>query len=351
MRKKQRGCIDVAQLITNALKKKPQVKASDIVKATGFSRAYVNRFFQQLKQEGKIVLLGNANTARYILADQKIILRTKRGIMTFRRMLRNINLSEDIVLDEIVKNTGIFAGISENVSRILSYAFTEMLNNAIEHSGSRSIEVFMEKSGNAVCFKVFDKGVGIFHSIMQKMKFRDQMEAINELLKGKLSTMPASHSGEGIFFTSRLADTLVIQSAKKKLIFDNTIKDTFNRDGADVKGTKVVFSIGLDSGRNTEDVFRQYAGNSFKFDKTEVRVKLYHDGVQYLSRSQARRIVSGLEKFKTIQLDFDNVETIGQGFADEIFRVWKARFPHINVVAVNTNQNIQFMINRAVPTQ
>ena len=136
MRKRQRDTVNVARLIIGALKEKGRIKASAIVKKTGFSRTYVNRFFQQLQEEGKIVLVGKANTARYILADRLAVARTKRGITAFRRFLRNSNLSEDIVLDEIIKNTGIFYGVPKNVSRILSYAFTEMLNNAIEHSRS-----------------------------------------------------------------------------------------------------------------------------------------------------------------------------------------------------------------------
>ena len=55
--------------------------------------------------------------------------------------------------------------------------------------------------------------------------------------------------------------------------------------------------------------------------------------------------MSGLDKFKTILLDFKNVETVGQGFADEVFRVWKSRHPGIEIIVKNANDNVQFMIN------
>jgi hypothetical protein len=66
-----------------------------------------------------------------------------------------------------------------------------------------------------------------------------------------------------------------------------------------------------------------------------------------VSRSQARRILAGLEKFKTIDLDFQDVETIGQAFADEIFRIWQTAHQDISIIAKNANDNIMLMIRRA----
>ena len=71
-------------------------------------------------------------------------------------------------------------------------------------------------------------------------------------------------------------------------------------------------------------------------------------GTEYISRSQARRILGGLDKFRTVILDFKNVKTVGQGFADEVFRVWKRHYPNIDIVTKNANENITFMIKRAL---
>ena len=54
-----------------------------------------------------------------------------------------------------------------------------------------------------------------------------------------------------------------------------------------------------------------------------------------------------LENFKEVELDFSGVETIGQGFADQIFRVWKNRNPDTHVFAINANENISFAIRSA----
>jgi len=339
--------MDIRKIILEKLSKEEELKASAIVKMSGFSRAYVNRFFQKLQDEGKIALIGKANKAKYVLAKSGKLNRAKKKIRSIYRILRNKNLSEDQVIDDIKKNTGIFVSLPDDVSRILYYAFTEILNNAIEHSGSERIEILVRREKDVVVFRVIDRGIGIFNNIAKKKKLNNEMESIQDLLKGKQTTAPDAHSGEGIFFTSKVADRLIIQSSKKKLIFDNILDDIFIKDIKDIKGTRVIFSIKATSHKKMDKIFRQHTDDSFEFSKTSVIVKLYKMGVEYISRSQARRILSGLDNFKTIQLDFKNVDTVGQGFADEVFRVWKLRYPEKIIVPKNVNKNIMFMINRA----
>lgn len=340
--------MDIKSLILQKLKNKGEVKANDIVRGTGFSRTYVNRFFQELKDEGKLALIGRANQARYVALQKKSLVRTKQKITSYHRMLHNTDLSEDLILSDIKKNTGIFAGLAKNVTHILDYAFTEMLNNAIEHSKSKTIEVDIKNDGVRIRFDIVDHGIGIFNNLMVKRNLKNELEAIQDLMKGKQTTLPERHSGEGIFFTSKVADNLQIQSATKKLIFDNILGDIFIRDIKRRIGTKITFTIASSSRRNLSDVFSEYSGTSFEFSKTKVVVKLYTIDSIYISRSQGRRILSGLEKFKTIILDFQRVETVGQAFADEVFRVWKARYPALDITYENANENVRFMIQRVV---
>lgn len=344
--------MDIKGLIVNRLEENGEVRASDIVRKTGLSRAYVNRFFQGLRNEGKITLLGKANSARYILATEKGLDAARKKIKRFHAILRNEGIEEDNVLDDIKRRSGIFLKLPLQVSRIVEYAFTEMLNNAIEHSQSEKIDVLMEKDNTHVRFHVDDEGMGIFKNITRKKKLTGIMEAIQDLLKGKQTTAPREHSGEGVFFTSKCADVLVIRSSRKKLIFDNIIKDIFIKDIKPVKGTKISFAIGIDSQKTLIGIFKEYTHpGTLDFHKTTVAVKLFKLGTDLISRSQARRILSGLERFRKIVLDFHEVETVGQGFADEVFRVWKQRYPGIEVFAENANENIIFMIERARMTK
>ncbi|MDP1629564.1 MAG: DUF4325 domain-containing protein [bacterium] len=340
--------MSIKEFILKHLEVKKEVKVADIVKATGFSRAYINRFFQELKDEGRIILISRANKARYVMATRKEAEKARRSILSVNFILKNENLNEDAVLGRIKRESGVFFDLSENVSAILNYAFTEMLNNAIEHSRSDGIRVGMEKSGGLIRFEVRDKGVGIFNNIMKKRKLKNKMEAIQDLLKGKQTTAPRKHTGEGIFFTSKVADRLVIQSSEKKLIFDNVAADIFITDVKNTVGTKVAFIIAADSRTDLNAVFKKYTGPAFSFGKTEVSVRLYKMDVEFISRSQARRILSGLEKFKIIVLDFKGVKTVGQAFADEVFRVWHNNHPGIKIEYRNADENADFMIKRAI---
>lgn len=154
------------------------------------------------------------------------------------------------------------------------------------------------------------------------------------------------------FFTSKAGDRYELESFGYQLLVDNNIKDVFfNEVKADKKGTKVSFAISTDSSRHLNDIFKQYtskvdSGNGF--DKTEIKVKLYIIGGVYVSRSQARRILTGLEKFKSIIMDFDKVPMVGQAFSDEVFRVFKNAHPHVNIKPINMSEAVKFMINRVV---
>ena len=327
------------------ISKKKRVKAADVVNHMGFSRAYVHRFLKKLADEGLIVLIGKANQAHYVIASNKDALPAKPSRV--RKIITNRGLAEDKVLSQIKAESSIFHGMAGNVSSIIDYAFTEKLNNAIEHSSSEKIDLIVTKNSVDICFTVADQGVGIFNNIMKKKRLVSTMDAIQDLLKGKETTAPEGHSGEGIFFTSKIADRLTIKSFEKKIVFDNVGQDIYIKDIQSSKGTKVDFVLGLKSKKTLSDLFNQYTDESFQFSKTGVKVKLYHQDVDYVSRSQARRILAGLEKFKTIELDFKDVETAGQAFADEIFRVWQNAHKDIKVTVINANKNIMLMIRRA----
>lgn len=341
--------MDVRQLIMRKAREKGVFKTADIVNATGFSRVYINRFLMELREEGKIVLIGNTNRAKYVLADKDAVRKAKKKILSFRRHLINKGLSEDPILDLIKRETGIFFGLNDSISRIVDYAFTEMLNNAIEHSRSESIDILIENKRESIRFVVNDDGIGIYNNLMEKRHLENELEAIQELLKGKQTTAPKEHSGQGIFFTSKIADNFIIESSIKKLLFNNIIADIFIQNVKGVKGTRVTFVINKKSTRTLKDVFDEYSGESYEFDRTKVAVRLYKLGSTfYVSRSQARRVMNELDKFREVVLDFKHIAVIGQAFADQIFRVWHNQFPGIKIISINANENVDFMIRRAV---
>lgn len=67
--------------------------------------------------------------------------------------------------------------------------------------------------------------------------------------------------------------------------------------------------------------------------------------IGFFSRSQAKRLLTGVDGFTHVILDFQRVDEIGQGFADQIFRIFVRDNPTIKLEAINTSETIKKMIN------
>jgi hypothetical protein len=88
--------------------------------------------------------------------------------------------------------------------------------------------------------------------------------------------------------------------------------------------------------------------DDYAFDRTVVPVDLANYGAdELISRSQAKRLLARLDLFKRVVLDFRNVDTIGQAFADQIFRVFAREHPETELLPVNASPAVQQMISRA----
>lgn len=336
----------IKDVILKLAKSKQAFKSSHVLEALDnkFSRQYVIRVLKQMVNEGKLIREGGGRSVFYALPEKSINLKKQ-----FAKRFHNKGLKEHEIWFDVKSKSSLLLNINENLDSILAYAFQEMLNNAIEHSKSKSINISVNRDSKNFSFEVKDFGIGVFKNIMQKRKLKSLLEAIQDLLKGKTTTAPKAHSGEGIFFTSKIADKFVLDSYGLSLVIDNLIGDIFIHENKNVvKGTSVSFEIAINSKKRLSDIFKQFQTNpdDYAFDKTEVLIKLYTMGTIYISRSQARRVLTGLDKFKTVVLDFDKVPTVGQAFADEIFRVFKIKHPDIEVIPVNMVEPVEFMIKR-----
>lgn len=244
----------------------------------------------------------------------------------------------------------ILADLPETVRDMWHYGVTEMVNNAIDHSEGTVLKIYFARSALDVEVWINDDGEGIFHRIQRLANLYDAREAILELAKGKFTTDPANHSGEGIFFTSRAFDSFAILS--RTLYFSHQAErdDWLIDDDKDIPGTKVLLKLDNDCQRTLSSIYAQFAEpDEFTFSKTIVPVRLArHEGEKLVSRSQAKRLVSRFEKFKTVVLDFTGVEEIGQAFADEIFRVFASSHTEVSLIPVQAAAEVQQMILRAL---
>ncbi len=237
-----------------------------------------------------------------------------------------------------------------NVRGICHHGFTEMVNNANDHSAGKQLWVKLDLTERAVRFVIDDDGVGIFRKIQSALGLPDPRLSLLELAKGKFTTDPKNHSGEGIFFTSRMFDDFAIYA--DGLIFSHQTGKKFDylfESELAMKGTLVAMEIDRQSTRKSNDVFFQFAPpDELSFDRTIVPMRMARIGDENLvSRSQAKRVILRFDRFKFVDLDFTGVMQIGQAFADEIFRVYARAHPQVTITCSNAAPEIQQMFVRA----
>jgi len=264
----------------------------------------------------------------------------------WRKNFKIAGLSEDLVFQEIVQSLGL--DMEEKCADIIPYAFTEMLNNAIEHSQGKSVAISFNQSQTQWGFKIQDDGQGAFHNIKNTFQLSSNIEAIAELTKGKRTTAAYGHSGEGIFFTSKAVDLFRIESDALAWDVNNLIDDFSVEDSQNSLGTTVICSIDRNTTRTLQGVFERFT-KDHNFTRSRPSIKLFETGMMFVSRSEARRLVVGLEKFTEVELDFSQVRSVGQGFVDEVFRVWGTANPATKLLPVNMGTPVEFMVLRGLP--
>lgn len=289
------------------------------------------------------------------LVNAKLISRTSLGryqlctVAEHKKILAVTDgIPEDIVWRREIRDT--LGSLPENALDIWRYGFTEIFNNVAAHSGSESAFVQVRRTAVSTKMTIWDRGVGIFDKILSHMDLIDERHAILEITKGKLTTDPAAHPGHGIFFTARMFDTFSILSKGVLLTHASDDDDDWTVETQqEGPGTLVTMTLKNDTSRRIKDIYGNFSSQTSPgFSTTVVSAHLAHHGTEKLvSRSEAKRLLARIDQFKIALIDFDRVESIGQAFADEIFRVYPSEHPEVDIREVRTNKQVQDMIDGA----
>ena len=341
IRKKAREEI-IDKILTEIWEDPSQFSVSEIAKKENLTEQSIYRYLNDLEAQGVIKKSkkGRKNTYSFI------------GKTTARTYKLN-GLSEDSVWRTFA--APFFSDLPSVPLKNLNYAFTEILNNAIDHSDGEEVAIFLMKNGFIAQAFISDDGVGIFTKISTAMNLEEKNFAILELAKGKFTTEPRSHTGEGIFFSSKVVDRFAIFS--ENLVFlgstptHESLIDNIEPTTSNARGTVVYMEIKYSHTETSKDVFDKFtqAPEDYGFSKTIVPVRLLEYGDPtplVISRSQAKRLMMRFERFQNIVLDFSGIEEIGQGFADELFRVFPSQHPGTLLTPINCNDSVAKMISR-----
>jgi anti-sigma regulatory factor (Ser/Thr protein kinase)/biotin operon repressor len=329
---------DVRRYIVDNVENFPHEISRKTAEKFGITRQAVNKHLRRLTKEKCLLEEGETRNRVYKLA----------ALASWEKVYDIDGLPEDIVWrDDIAPALG---ELPDNVRNIWLHGFTEMFNNAIDHSGGATIAIQIKRTAASTEMFIVDDGVGIFRKIQKAMNLLDERHAVLELAKGKLTTDPARHSGEGIFFTSRMFDDYAILSGGVSFSHEFGKDEDWILEKSPSDGTGVYMQLNNHTARTAKKVFDQFSSeeDDYKFNKTIVPVKLAQYGNdQLVSRSQAKRLLARVELFKIVIFDFKDVPTIGQAFADEIFRVFARQHPEMELHALHASSEVKRMIERA----
>lgn len=266
----------------------------------------------------------------------------------FEQRFPRARLTEDVVWFGVLSLLG---ELPRNVIEIAQHGVTEMVNNAIDHSDAAHVRVRVDVRDGRLQLEIADDGIGIFRKIARALALPDERLALLELSKGKFTTDPRRHTGEGVFFTSRMFDNFRIVSGGLVFDHDTDLADILiDDDEASDRGTTARMAIRTDATRTAREVFEAWSSgpDDYSFAKTVVPVRLAQVGDENLiSRSQAKRLLQRVDRFRHVVLDFSDVHSIGQAFADEIFRVFSNAHPEVELVPAQATPEVQQMIRRA----
>ena len=270
------------------------------------------------------------------------------------QMKNDGTLEEDALFWE--KIMPFLAELPRNVQDIWYYAFTEIMNNAIDHSAGEQIIFAIQKDALYTEISIADDGIGIFRNIQKYAGEKygveiDREQAALELYKGRLTTDPDRHSGEGIFFVSKMLSEFAVWSENTVYSYRCGDRDRFVRSHLisyytqlEGIGTMAVMKLENESKRTSREVFDEFAPLEEGFVRTLIPMKDMCPLGDPVARSQARRILRRLDEFREIIFDFRGIGFMGQGFADEVFRVFQNMHPDIKLTVINANASVLGMI-------
>jgi hypothetical protein len=331
----KRKAESIPDLIRTLVADRGSVTSGEVAAGAGVSRQAAHYHLARLVREGELLRIGAGRGSHYV-SDADL---DRRYVLD--------GLEEDRVWDEVVSGVPRIQDARPNVRAILRYAFTEMLNNAIDHSGGTEARVKAWARG-ALSFEIHDDGVGAFRHVRERLALPDDIAALQQLAKGRETTAPDRHSGEGIFFTSKAVDLFELDANRLRWIVDNERGDHAIGDAPEHAGTRVRCDLDPATRRTLDDVFAPFVDEeSLRFERTIVPLGVFETEGRFVSRSEAKRLGTRLERFREAVLDFSGIDEVGLAFVDELFRVWAGEHPETRLVPIEMSPAVERVVRRA----
>jgi len=264
---------DIPEFILRNVEKNPRTITRLVMGRFAMTRPAAMQHVNRLIAAGQLIASGSTRDRKYSLA----LLTDATSRFPITPQLREDSVWRDSTRPHL-------DSVPQNVLEVCQYGLTEMVSNVVDHSEGQAMVVAVRRSAAHVRIMVHDDGIGIFNKISRDLNLGEPRHAILELAKGKLTTDPTRHTGEGIFFTSRMFEGFSILS--DGLFFSHTqpTDDWLIEHDKQASGTMIVLEISPMATTTTKQVFDRYSPEDadYAFTRTHVPVALARYGDERL---------------------------------------------------------------------
>ena len=246
-----RGMTTTAVVIDRLLATEDSITSGQVARGAGVSRQAAYNRLRAMAERGELIHEGERRGGRF----------RRTAFLVYRYELDGLR-EADAWSEEMGELRRRDLPILDNpkIEPLLNFAFTEMLNNAVDHSDGTVADVRWYLTDTYIAFEIADDGIGVFARMAADRSLESEFDAIGEIAKGKQTTDPEHHSGLGIYFSSRMASRFVLTSGQLSFIADG------RRDDVAVEwletarsGTLVRCEFDADTTRTPAQVFQAFA--------------------------------------------------------------------------------------------
>jgi hypothetical protein len=331
---------DIVRFIIENVEARPDDIGPFTARRFGVTRATASNYLRRLVGDGRLTAKGRTRARSYAL----------KAALLASGIGRLSPFAED---DELWRRElrPKLEGLPKAALDACHFGFTAAVANAIVHSGGDILTWRLRLDARSVELTVTDDGVGAFARLKAALGLEDDGRALLELAKGGATIDPSRHAGRSLFLVSRMFEGFRLASGRLAYVCerdgDGRTRCRAERLSAPLKGTLVTLQLDHVSAPAPGEVFARYAGEGGR-PRSEIAVALAASGGEPLaSRSQARRLLAGLERCCEANLDFTGAPETGPAFLHEIFGVFARAHPDVRLNALNADPVTAEMISQA----
>lgn len=355
------GRREVAEVVESLLSERGGFSSAELSERTGLTRQALHRHLSSWVLEGRLQRQGRARATRYLPGPGNSSCPPEsrprgRAPAGLGRTYRVEGLSPQAAWRDLQAWLGSQApGIGDTALAVLEWVTCELVANGLAHAQSPYLSLRAHADSDRVALALADAGLGAFETLRRKLGASSALDALQWLSNPPATPAagPPDPACRGLRSVSHMVELFELDANGFEWSVDNALGETAVSEVPEVPrhssgtgetggaGTEVRVSVALDTQTHPADILAHRPA----IHGTRV-LALRDFGRRLFTRSDARRLLEGMDLYAEIVLDFDGIEGTGLGFVDELLRVWPIRHPLTRLRVQGAGAAVAFMLRQ-----